>query len=166
MSYSNTVPSKFSPRTLVKAWQRMYREGSEVVLDHMCDDPHPIPKNTHGVLKKVDDAGQFWVNWENGASLAVIPGVDVFRVKASLGRTKAEKFAPVFMTAILPRGDYAKDAAAGVVLNRRAYPCQMEGCTGMRMRVLWPDGKVTYPCSKGCSVFQDASPLGEVLCID
>ena len=30
-----------------------------------------------------------------------------------------------------------------------AYACQMDGCTGRRMGVRWPDGKITYPCSKG-----------------
>lgn len=28
-------------------------------------------------------------------------------------------------------------------------PCTMEGCTGIRIAVRWPDGKITYPCSKG-----------------
>lgn len=27
--------------------------------------------------------------------------------------------------------------------------CSMEGCTGERIVVRWPDGKITYPCSKG-----------------
>lgn len=28
--------------------------------------------------------------------------------------------------------------------------CQMEGCTGVRLNVLWKDGHRTRPCSKGC----------------
>lgn len=29
-------------------------------------------------------------------------------------------------------------------------PCQMEGCTGIRVGVRWrKDGKITWPCSKG-----------------
>jgi hypothetical protein len=27
--------------------------------------------------------------------------------------------------------------------------CQMEGCLGVRLRVVWADGHVTYPCTKG-----------------
>lgn len=27
--------------------------------------------------------------------------------------------------------------------------CRLEGCGGVRLRVVWPDGKVTYPCSRG-----------------
>lgn len=28
-------------------------------------------------------------------------------------------------------------------------PCTLEGCRGERVRVKWPDGKITWPCSKG-----------------
>lgn len=27
--------------------------------------------------------------------------------------------------------------------------CQMTGCSGRRISVRWPDGKNTFPCSKG-----------------
>ena len=27
--------------------------------------------------------------------------------------------------------------------------CQLEGCGGIRIGVRWPDGRLTYPCSKG-----------------
>jgi len=27
--------------------------------------------------------------------------------------------------------------------------CQMDGCLGRRLGVRWPDGKVTFPCTKG-----------------
>lgn len=27
--------------------------------------------------------------------------------------------------------------------------CPLEGCTGVRLYVRWPDGKITYPCTKG-----------------
>lgn len=38
----------------------------------------------------------------------------------------------------------------GQILNMHSRPCTMEGCTGVRIHVKWPDGKSTYPCSKGC----------------
>jgi hypothetical protein len=28
-------------------------------------------------------------------------------------------------------------------------PCRMEGCTGIRFGVRWPDGKITWICSRG-----------------
>ena len=38
----------------------------------------------------------------------------------------------------------------GQILNMYSRPCPMEGCTWTRIHVKWPDGKSTYPCSKGC----------------
>lgn len=38
----------------------------------------------------------------------------------------------------------------GRILNMHSRPCSMEGCTGVRIHVKWPDGRSTYPCSKGC----------------
>lgn len=30
-----------------------------------------------------------------------------------------------------------------------ARQCQLEGCRGLRIGVRWPDGHITWPCSKG-----------------
>ena len=27
--------------------------------------------------------------------------------------------------------------------------CRLEGCTGVRVSTKWPNGKTTFPCSKG-----------------
>jgi len=35
------------------------------------------------------------------------------------------------------------------------HKCQMEGCSGVRVAVKWPDGHVTYPCSKGLLPYLD-----------
>lgn len=43
----------------------------------------------------------------------------------------------------------------GIIKNLRSRPCRMEGCTGMRMHVVWPDGRHTYPCSKGCTRLEE-----------
>ena len=32
------------------------------------------------------------------------------------------------------------------------YDCQMEGCRGQRIGVRWPDGSITFPCSRGIGV--------------
>lgn len=39
---------------------------------------------------------------------------------------------------------------AGEIRNLQSYRCPMEGCTGWRICVKWPDGRHTYPCSCGC----------------
>lgn len=38
----------------------------------------------------------------------------------------------------------------GAIKNPHSRKCTMEGCTGWRIHVVWPNGKSTYPCSKGC----------------
>lgn len=45
---------------------------------------------------------------------------------------------------------------AGVTSGSTHY-CRMEGCTGRRVTVKWPDGKVTHPCSKGLDSLPDGS---------
>lgn len=33
--------------------------------------------------------------------------------------------------------------------------CRLEGCTGIRLRVRWKDGKITLPCTEGMKVRKD-----------
>lgn len=33
--------------------------------------------------------------------------------------------------------------------NGNTHVCSLHGCSGLRVSVRWPDGKTTYPCSKG-----------------
>ena len=32
------------------------------------------------------------------------------------------------------------------------HDCSMHGCPGQRVSVRWPNGKITFPCSKGMRV--------------
>lgn len=36
----------------------------------------------------------------------------------------------------------------GEVTNA-GQPCRMEGCTGIRLSTRWPNGRRTFPCTKG-----------------
>lgn len=38
----------------------------------------------------------------------------------------------------------------GKIINPNYRKCSAEGCPGHRILVQWPDGKRTYPCSRGC----------------
>jgi len=35
------------------------------------------------------------------------------------------------------------------VVTSTSRRCSMEGCNGIRVGVRWPDGKHTFPCTKG-----------------
>lgn len=40
----------------------------------------------------------------------------------------------------------------GTILNLQSRRCS---CGGWRIYVRWPDGKRTYPCSRGCKTIND-----------
>ena len=60
----------------LKNLRRNYPKGSKVKLIQMDDPYTTIPKETIGIVSKVDDAGTIHVNWETGSSLGVVYGVD------------------------------------------------------------------------------------------
>ena len=56
-----------------------YPKGTKIRLIHM-NDPQPVPTRTIGEVALIDDAGNIYLNWQNGRSLALIEGVDDFEV--------------------------------------------------------------------------------------
>lgn len=56
-----------------------YPIGTRIELIHMIDT-FAVPDGTKGTVAFVDDAGQIHMRWDNGRSLAIIEGVDTFRV--------------------------------------------------------------------------------------
>lgn len=70
--------TQFPSRAQVESTRSSYPPGTRIELSHM-DDPYAVPSGTRGTVRSVDDAAQIWVTWDNGRSLAVIPGVDSFR---------------------------------------------------------------------------------------
>lgn len=62
-------------------WLReRYPVGTKIILDHMGNDPHPIPDGTKGTVRHVDDAGTVHCVFENGRSLGLILGEDSFHI--------------------------------------------------------------------------------------
>lgn len=59
----------------VKQLTERLPEGTCIMLDHMADDPHPIPDGTVLTVDFIDGIGQIHVK-ESG--LAVIPDVDAW----------------------------------------------------------------------------------------
>lgn len=62
--------------------QRMkdnYPPGTRIMLLSMDDPYAPISEGTKGTVVHVDDAAQIHMKWDNGRTLAIVPGEDSFR---------------------------------------------------------------------------------------
>lgn len=57
-----------------------YPPGTRIRLLNMSDDPNPVSAGSCGTVMAVDDAGQLLMQWDNGRSLSLLPGVDSFEV--------------------------------------------------------------------------------------
>ena len=55
-------------------------EGCRIRLISMGEDPCPVEPGAVGTVFCIDSIGSIHVRWDNGRSLALIPGVDVFEV--------------------------------------------------------------------------------------
>lgn len=62
----------------VEEIRRRYPEGTRIELEYM--DERDMPPGLKGIVDHVDDQGQLHMTWENGRSLALVPGVDDFRI--------------------------------------------------------------------------------------
>jgi hypothetical protein len=60
------------------------KEGMRIRLVSMVDDPNPITAGTEGTIRLVDGAGIIHVNWDNGRTLGLIPGVDDYILEPAL----------------------------------------------------------------------------------
>ncbi len=67
-------------RDKVKQLRERYPKGTRVQLVSMEDPYSPIAPGTEGEIAFIDDAGSVHMKWDNGSSLALIPGEDSFRV--------------------------------------------------------------------------------------
>ena len=65
-------------RQQLELLRKRYPAGTEVCLENMEGESR-MPPGLKGKVVCVDDAGQIHVHWENGSSLALIPGVDRVR---------------------------------------------------------------------------------------
>lgn len=66
-------------RQKAAVYKAMYPVGTRIELDHMEDPWAPVPAGTRGTVVAVDDLGQLHMQWDNGRTLALVPGEDSFR---------------------------------------------------------------------------------------
>ena len=67
-------------RNFVKFLKEQYPKGTRIRLNSMSDPYAPVEPGTEGSVEMVDDAGQLLMKWDNGRTLALIPGEDRFSV--------------------------------------------------------------------------------------
>ena len=68
-----------SLRRQAQRYKDSYPPGTRVMLIDMKDPYAPVPSGTRGTVELVDDIGQIHMKWDNGRSLAIVPGEDSFR---------------------------------------------------------------------------------------
>ena len=62
----------------VKVYKEMYPVGTRIELINM-KDTQAVPSGTKGTVVCVDDMGTIHMKWDNGRTLALIPGEDEFK---------------------------------------------------------------------------------------
>ena len=65
-------------RKMVNFIREQYPPGTRIQLDHMGNDPNPIPAGTKGTVDFVDDIGTVHCTFDNGRQLGLCMGEDSF----------------------------------------------------------------------------------------
>ena len=76
-------------RRIAESTKKLYPPGTRIELICMKDTYAPVPAGTRGTVKFVDSMGTIFLEWDNGQTLGVVPGEDVFR-KLSREEIEAE----------------------------------------------------------------------------
>ena len=63
-------------RRQAQRYKENYPPGTRVMLLSMEDPWAPVPSGTRGTVEAVDDIGQLHMKWDNGRTLALVPGED------------------------------------------------------------------------------------------
>lgn len=66
-------------RRQAQRYKDMYPKGTRLELISMSDPFSPVDEGTRGTVQFVDDMGTIHMHWDNGRTLAVVPGEDLFR---------------------------------------------------------------------------------------
>lgn len=64
----------------VASIKNKYPAGTRIKLIEMNDPWNPVEPGTKGTVQLVDDIGQIHMKWDNGRTLALVPGQDQFKI--------------------------------------------------------------------------------------
>ena len=64
----------------VASIKNKYPAGTRIKLIEMNDPWNPVEPGTEGTVQLVDDIGQIHMKWDNGRTLALVPGQDQFKI--------------------------------------------------------------------------------------
>ena len=124
-------------RKMVKFMQEQYPPGTRIRLNSMNDPYAPVPSGTEGVVELVDDAGSIHMKWDNGRTLALIPGEDSFTVLPPKLET-LKLYAP--LTADLyERNRYGDLENESVVLDGRSLQTYQEKIAAALLKSRMPE---------------------------
>ena len=71
--------NKWPSREEVNYIKMRYPKGTRIRLNYMKDS-QAVPSGTEGSVVMVDSIGQIHMKWDNGRTLAIVPGEDSFSV--------------------------------------------------------------------------------------
>lgn len=66
-------------RRMAEQYRQTHPPGTRIVLLDTSETLQPVPIGMRGTVAFIDDQSQIHMKWDNGRTLAVIPGEDSFR---------------------------------------------------------------------------------------
>ena len=141
---------------MVKFIKEQYPPGTRIRLGSMSDPYAPVTPGTEGIVDVVDDDGQLHMKWDNGRTLALIPGEDSFTVLPPKLET-LKLYMPLTADSYEPNkyGDLDENGVTLEGEELRGYESQIAAlCTGMTKRTasivrfirlfsMWKNGTVS-----------------------
>ena len=122
---------------MVKFMQEQYPPGTRIRLNSMHDPYAPVTPGTEGVVDLVDDDGQLHMKWDNGRTLALIPGEDSFTVLPPKLET-LKLYAPLIAD-LYERNRYGDLENESVVLDGRSLQAYQEKIAAALLKSRMPE---------------------------
>ena len=124
-------------RKMIKFIKEQYPPGTRIRLNSMSDPYAPITPGTEGVVDLVDDDGQLHMKWDNGRTLALIPGEDSFTVLPPKLET-LKLYAPLIAD-LYERNRYGDLENESVVLDGRSLQAYQEKIAAALLKSRMPE---------------------------